>query len=565
MNKKWIGVALLAAMLPAGFASAASVGSNDINDRVNAGGELSRMQDYLEREMVAREISEQREKAKAEIEKQEEEARHTSEVSFYLNRLNIEESKVLSQDELAIVKAKYEGREVSLNDLYEAVDAINRIYENRGYFTCRAFLKPQKIEGGVVFIDLAESTVGRVVLEGNRNTDKNYIRNRLPLKEGTIPSIHQLNKEQLRFNGSNDAQLRIVLKAGEAVGTTDYYITVKEPKNSSWTLFTDNMGSSLTSEYRLGLFYNNRSLSGRRNALMLGTVVSRGTAAVSAMYTHPVGRSGGKLNFSVNYNRVRQIKNTDITKTTGHALSFGVGYTLPLSVTETFRSELSLDFRRQKSVTDCEVKKSGRPFSLVDDTVTDFSAGLAMTQMWDRAVFYRKHTLTFGRSSSDSLFANDSKRSKKFAFYKFSMFYQKYYGRGQNFSIRLDGQYSFQNNLANSRLFYLGGMYSIRGYAENYISGDSGVALSLEYGLPISKDRKVRGFVFLDYGRTFGESGESSDADRYLVSTGLGVRAQLGNNVSGTVSFGFPLKRNFDGKVDRVSLVRVNFTLSAQF
>lgn len=558
MNKKLISALLFGALVPAGFALAAPVGSDD----VNAGVELSRMQDYLEREMVERLIAEERQKARAEVEKKEEETRHESEVSFLLNRLDIEESKVLTAEEIAGVKAAYEGKEVTLSDLYDAVAALNRLYESHGYFTCRAFLRPQKIEGGVVAVALAESTVGRVVLDGNKNTDEKYILNRLPLAEGTIPSMDKLNHDLLRFNGTNDAQLRIVLKAGEAEGTTDYYITVKEPKNSSWTLFTDNMGTSGTGEYRMGLFYNNRSLSGVRNPLIVGTVFSRGSRAFSAMYTHPVGRSGGKLNFSVNYNNVRQIKNTDVGRTKGRAYSFTLGYAQPICVSEKFRSEFTVDLRRQNSHSDWRPKSGGYDLRIVDDTVTDLSLGLAMTKMGDRYVFYRKHTLTYGHSSSTP---DGSSDSQNFTMYKLSALYQKYYGNGSNFLVRLDGQYSFKDNVVSSRQFFLGGMYSVRGYPENYMSADSGISLNFEYGMPIAHSKKVRGFWFFDYGRLFGENGESNKKDRYLVSSGLGVRAQMGKNVSGTLSFGFPLKKNFSAKNDRVSPVRVNFIVTAQF
>lgn len=555
MNKKLISALLFGALVPAGFALAAPVGSDD----VNAGVELSRMQDYLEREMVERQIAEERQKARAEVEKKEEERQqHEREVSFLLNRLDIEESKVLTAEEIAGVKAAYEGKEVTLSDLYDAVAALNNLYESHGYFTCRAFLRPQKIEGGVVAVALAESTVGRVVLDGNKNTDEKYILNRLPLAEGSIPSMDKLNHDLLRFNGTNDAQLRIVLKAGEAEGTTDYYITVKEPKNSSWTLFTDNMGTSGTGEYRMGLFYNNRSLSGVRNPLIVGTVFSRGSRAFSAMYTHPVGRSGGKLNFSVNYNNVRQIKNTDVGRTKGRAYSFTLGYAQPICVSEKFRSEFTVDLRRQNSHSDWRPKSGGYDLRIVDDTVTDLSLGLAMTKMGDRYVFYRKHTLTYGHSSS--LYD-----SQNFTMYKLSALYQKYYGNGSNFLVRLDGQYSFKDNVVSSRQFFLGGMYSVRGYPENYMSADSGISLNFEYGMPIAHSKKVRGFWFFDYGRLFGESGESNKKDRYLVSSGLGVRAQMGKNVSGTLSFGFPLKKNFSAKNDRVSPVRVNFIVTAQF
>ena len=90
--------------------------------------------------------------------------------------------------------------------------------------TCRAYLKPQPIKGGVVHINLSEGTAGEVNLSGNNSTRESYVRDRISLDGGEIPNIKKIDRDITRFNATNDAQLRIVMKTGKDFGTTDFEI-----------------------------------------------------------------------------------------------------------------------------------------------------------------------------------------------------------------------------------------------------------------------------------------------------------------------------------------------------
>lgn len=561
--KKKILTTLVACTLLAPTAWAApNAGLGNDAGALDAGVQANRLNEYIERERVNREIYEEREKAPAQVEQQKEETKAEEGISFELKKLNVDESRVLTDEEITAITSKYEGQEVHLQAVYDAVEELNKLYESKGYLTCRAYLQAQKIEDGVVRISLYEGETGKAILEGNKHTKDSYILDRLPLKEGEIPSINELNKDILHFNGTNDAQLRVTLKAGEKEGTTDYYITVKEPKNNAWTLFMDNTGSERTGEYRYGLFYNIKSLSGVRDSLTLGTVLTQGNKAYTAMYSRPVGRSGAKINLSYNTTNVKTIKNIGDNKVESKAGSYGIGYVQPWIVTDTFRSELSLDYLHQTSQSDLIARlfKS----RIVDDTLDDINLGLAMTSYGKSHIFYQKHTLTFGRStSSPELYHTTT--SDSYTLYKFTSVYNKLYQHGQQLNIRFDGQLSALDNLLSSRQYYIGGMYSVRGYKESLTGAANGFSCSTEYSIPITKDRKASAFVFFDFGHVFGEGAESDNKDDFLYSTGVGVRANIGKNVNGVLTLGIPLKKNFDSKTEPVDSMRLNFMLTAQF
>ena len=125
-------------------------------------------------------------------------------------------------------------------------------------------------------------------------------------------------------------------------------------------------------------------------------------------------------------------------------------------------------------------------------------------------------------------------------------------------------QKSFKENVPSSRAFYIGGMNTVRGYYENFMAADGGFFLSTEYQVPITKDKKTSAYVFMDYGRLFGENRMSENVDRHLWSTGFGFKSLFAQKVYANLAFAFPLKKNFDGMDEKANSMRVHFLLSGQ-
>lgn len=529
------------------------------------GVQLNQTLDYLERMRVQQQIEDDKARARSQVEGTGtvEQKEQDMDLSFQLNKLETDPSQVLTDSELDAVAAEYIGKNVAISDLYKIVEKINELYTNRGFLTCRAFLQPQTIQDGRVKITLIEGKTGETTVTNNKSTKEKYITNRLHLREGEVANINTLNKDILIFNATNDVQLRLIMQPGKQAGTTDYVIEAYEPKTQNWTFFTDNAGNYSTGEWRGGLFYTHRSLSKIRDSLIVGFVGSEGTMAGSMLYSRPIGRSGSKLNLSYSRNRVKQVRNNSLSEVKGGASSFNIGIVQPWVTNANTRSEISLEYNHQNSKSDFLAHTSNVEFNIADDTMDDLSLAFAMTNYGKSHVFYQKHSYVFGHSkSTPTAFSNSS---QNYGYYKLTGLYQKAYEHGQLLSSRLNAQWSTRDNIVSARQFYIGGMNSVRGYKENYMGGDSGVFWNIEYAVPLTKDRKTNVFFFFDVGRVFGESAESNGKDRDLSSVGFGVRSTAWKNAYANLMFGFPLRRTFAAKDERVSAVRVNFMLSYQF
>ena len=103
-------------------------------------------------------------------------------------------------------------------------------------------------------------------------------------------------------------------------------------------------------------------------------------------------------------------------------------------------------------------------------------------------------------------------------------------------------------------------MYSVRGYKESLLGGDSGYSVGLEYSVPVTKDKKTNAFVFMDHGQVFGDSAFDSHV---LTSCGLGVRSNITKHIGAVITLGVPLIKEINNT--DVDSTRIHFMVSGQF
>ena len=525
---------------------------------IDAGAQLERAREAMERERIAAEIQEGRNARDSKVEGEKADfEKDAAAITLELKKVNISESRILKTEELGALTEEYEGRTVSLKDLYDLVEKINDLFAKKGYMTCRAFLPPQKVHNGEVSILLVEGKTGDVTVNGNRHTKQSYITKTFNLTPGEIANTDAVTRRLQLFNGSHDAQLRMIMRAGQEPGTSDYEILVYEPKrNSSVTLFMDSSGYDSSGRLREGFYYANRSLTGRRDNLHTYYQHSLGSDAWGLGYTAPLNHHGMKLDLSYSGNQTKikkgALKDFDVE---GNAWAVGATLRVPFLVDANRRFETGFQFIRQHSVTEMGRHTAART-PWIDDTTSRYIPYISFAHYGKTSVVYHKHSLTY----------TDGKRINGEGIHTFNYqlgaLWQKRYNSGQLLQARFDGQLSANRyqDLVSSDRFYIGGVNSVRGYEESLLAGEEGFAASLEYQVPLVPKGNVRALAFFDYGRIFGEAA-LKDADR-LVSTGVGVTASI-KDVSASLVLGIPLKREIGNeKVDRG---RLHFTLSATF
>lgn len=519
---------------------------------MDPGAQLERDRRDMERERVLEQIAEDEAAKKNKVEKEEAPPADNegTEISFELKQVNWNPSEILKQEEIQAVAQSYIGRQITLKDLREMADKITGLYKDKGYMTCGAVLPPQTIHEGVVEIRLIEGKTGEVSVTGNKHTKTKYITGRLGLKPGEIANTDKLNRNLRWFHGTNDVQLRVVMKPGAAEGTTDYEIIAFEPKNQAVTLYMDNDGYESSGRWRQGIFYNIRSLSGNRDALRASFIRSQGTKAWSLGYSFPISPKGMRLDLDYAGNRT-EVTDGELRPlgVDGKSSSYSVTWRAPFHVTESSRHEVGLQYVNQKAETDL----GHGAVKWVDDKINRVIPYISFTHYGDSTVLYHKHSFVWARRSNIDGVSDAAK------FYRLTSFWQKRYKGGQFWQARLDGQWSSGEFMAASDRFFVGGVNSVRGYEEGLVGGEKGLTAGIEYHVPLDKAKRVFFFPFLDWGTV---SGETAPEHRTLMSAGFGFEARY-KHLYGTLTVGCPFKKDF--YETRVDSTRVDFTLSATF
>ncbi len=447
-------------------------------------------------------------------------------------------SEILPADSLDELAAPYRGRTVRLAELRELVTRINELYRSRGIVTAQASLPAQDVTSGIVRIRLVEGRVGQLRLQGNDSTDADYITDRLTLRLDKLVDLRALERDLVRFNRSNDAQLKADLLPGQALGQTDIALTVVEPKRDDLRIFADNAGSPATGQERVGLAYLRRSLTGRRDDFYASSVKSQGHEGSYISYGVPVSRLGTRLTLGYFHDRIR-IVNGPIAPldVTGRATTASLQLRHPLVVQPRLQLDALASYRQRQATNSI----SGTVL-----TETDVQAGqLGLDlQVLDAGGYWTASIEAGGGRETP-----DIGPPRRFNSARGSIKRSHAWNADVNLLGTLNWQYAPVKLLPSSEQFAIGGEGSVRGYSPGLFAGDRGYALNLEAHRRLppvagSSPWALSAFAFWDYGEVqpFRPPNNTRGADT-LQSVGGGLSFSYGERASGKIVLGVPVHR----------------------
>lgn len=466
------------------------------------------------------------------------------EANIPVKRFEFGASEILTANEIRAVLLPYEGRAVSLNDLLDAVDAINGLYTAKRMPTARAFLPPQDLKDGVVQLQLIEARVGALSVDGLQRLKPVFVQERMSLKGGDLMSVQHLEDDLVRFNRLHDTQLRASIKPGGQFGTTDVVLAAVEPPRFQNSVFIDNAGRYTVGENRIGLITHVNGVSGNSDSLVFSATDSHGSNSYFLGYSRPL--TVQDLNLDVNLSK------GDIKVVEG---SFA-----PLDVTGASR-ELSFSLSKPLQVTQERVwtiytrlarKNSTSEFGGAiqqDATLTALTLGSTIQQQRGTQSWSADLSLSQGSGSQ----ADD----QRFQALRSNLAWLNSFAADQQVLLRGAMQYSGDALLPSSEQFQLGGSSSVRGFSEGLLSGRSGYLMSAEYRRNVQPSSDFQGqfpnvprmvfLVFVDHGAAmpYRPSGqEAVQSDDYLTSFGIGMQFDWGKRASMRLSVAKPTRDN---------------------
>ncbi|WP_445676904.1 ShlB/FhaC/HecB family hemolysin secretion/activation protein [Pseudomonas aeruginosa] len=484
-------------------------------------------------------------------------------------------------DNRAIEAAVYPflGPQRSLGDIEEARDALQAAYQEKGYQSVYVELPEQQVSGGVVYLQVTETTVGRVRVVGAKHYSPVELREEVPaLEEGKVPDFAQVQRELAQVNRTPGRQVLPMVREGQRPGTMDVDLQVedKNPWHASIGLNNDYSADTRHLRSVVSLGYDNLWQLGHAISLTYFTAPQdQDNAKVwSGSYTAPLSqRWSVQLSGYQSDSDVATVSSMNVV---GQGHSYGVAaiYSLPVTGLWSHSFSFGVDFKDFEEQT-----RIGGNNDRVPIKYAPLTLGYNGFRYTERSQLALGLSLVAGTGSllgygdDDEEFDRKRYRAKSgFGVLKGDLNHTLTFGGDWQVATKAAFQLASGPLISNEQ-FAAGGATSVRGYLAAENTADDGYLLSQEWRTPSLGrflGKRAGGYVNDWRFYVFAEGAQlrlqdalpEQDDDFSLASVGIGTRAQLADWLSGSLDWAFPL---LEGTNTDKHDSRLHFSVQASF
>ena len=462
---------------------------------------------------------------------------------FQLNAVSLEGLTVYKPGELAPLYQAYLTREVSTADLVTIATAITDKYRADGYFLSRAVVPPQAPGTGVARIRIYEGYISAVELSGiGAPAAAPYLKG---LSELRPLRLSELERRLSLAGDELGVQIKTALEPVLEDPARHRLVAVAGLKPLAVSAHVDNRGPKTSGPWQAyGRAAKNSVIRpGDQLALAVLAVPNdpRAYTYGEVSYSTPLG-GGSRLRGSIGVARARDGADPLSTDVGSESLTASVSYLRPV------KRDRRVNAWTQATLQARHIEQDWTDTGGYADNVVvlrgainaDLSAPGRSSNLFAQVSAGQRGKP--GVQPGEGLSRADASRQ----FVKLNLHGSHYRDLGPWAGIFLaaDGQWS-PHTLLSSEEFVVGGGPYGRGYNYAEIGGDQGVAGSAELRAGFSPKRGpfsfLQGYGFLEAGKVWNLKRSGGDAD--LASTGVGVRARVGDRATLTVEAARPLTR----------------------
>ena len=451
----------------------------------------------------------------------------------------------ISPAETEKLLAPFTGEKRALGQIEQAAISLEKALRAEGYVFHRVFVPVQKPKDGEVTLQIIEFTVDKVNVSGNEHFSTENIRRSLPgLVEGGVPDIREIGEDLTAANTNPSKHVTVTFKESAKPDSVDAVLKVKDAHPLSYFLgYTGNMPAAPKnpddSISRLTAGFQHSNLFDRDHVASFTYTTDPGKIAKVSLlgfyYQFPVYGRG--LNLSAYYTT------SDINSgagaqggpdVTGRGQFLGVRLTKSLPRTGPLQQTLgvALDDKHFESTAGNAVAALIPGLLVPDQNVGSRPVSVRYTfrqeEQWggfggnlDYAFNIDGGTANSPANyASQGFFATPNNVAADFKWQTWRFGLDGNYRSGNwVYTGRLRGQIS-GNSLIPGEKFSLGGVNSVRGFADAKVRGDWGYSVNLEALGPEVFAPQLRPLIYMDGGQVRSNFGVNED----LLSIGGGFR-----------------------------------------
>ncbi len=497
-------------------------------------------------------------------------------MNFVLSGVTINGMTVYQQSALESLYADKIGQEINLTYLFDLANAITVKYRNEGYILSRAIVPQQEIRDGHVSIDVVEGYVQSVVVNGAESEDArdhiqaiaNNVTRYKPVNISDIERYLLLVRDMAGFTVES-----LLKPSEEGVGAADLILQVTyDPYMISAGL--DNYGTKY-----LGPVQGTLRAQGNSFLRAGDRTVARYIATNNMV---PWNQQELRY-FDVSHSTPLNTQGTMLTTSATRVIAYPGNNLDPLgakSQNTIFSIEASHPFIRSRQTN----LFGGVQFNMIHtgNQITGLTLAddrlrvLRLNGTFDHADSWNGITQIngeisrgldiFGASNENSAELSRARGESQFMKFNVDVARLQKVFNNVNLYAAVRGQFS-NDRLLSAEEFGVGGGLFGRGYDSSEITGDRGYAgkLELQYNgianLPYLEDYQA--FIFYDAGKVFQSDGKAGP-DSSIASVGGGVRFNVNDGLSGSLTVAKPLTKGVDSRQGDKDL-RAYFSMSVRY
>jgi hemolysin activation/secretion protein len=477
------------------------------------------------------------------VELQKTESAPASGPCFEINQISLQQASLITPDTQKRLVAPYINQCLSLDRINQLVRAISEWYVQRGYITSRAFLTEQNLSHGTLNITVLEGKLEAIHLQGASARQLNMA---FPTRAGRILNLRDIEQgmEQINRLRTTPVQIEIIpsTQPGYSIvnltSTPEFPLTLGLNMDNSGQRSTGigQLSGSLVGNDLLGLADRWFVSGGRSSAFSDWRDAQNFQAGVSVPYGY------GLLDYSYSWSNYHSRFNANSFDwySNGDNISNRLSGSWVLFRNGQIKTGVQLGLNHYVShnwLNQTLLQSSSRK-------LTSLQIGLNHTQKVAGGVATLNPMLSRGMpwfdAESDSGKSDDFPKAE-FRKWSVSSSYQRPVTQKMWWLSSFYAQWS-PDRLYGSERLTMGGESSVRGYKEQYLSGDVGGYLrnELNYSLfTLPAIGEVSTTLALDGGWL-----QSDKQDRYAAGTLWGSSLGLGTrnaHVSTQLSLGIPV------------------------
>ena len=178
---------------------------------------------------------------------------NNSTIQIPVSHVVITGNHLIPDDVLHALVQSAEGQQITLGGLRDYVNRITDAYQKKGYPVAYAYLPAQKIQDGLIKVQVVEPTYDEIVVTGASRLRPSVVRTTVGVQSGDVIESDTLQRGLLLLNQTPGVQIKGTLIPGAHPDTSTLQIETQDRPLISAALSDNNYGNKYTGPYLTNL------------------------------------------------------------------------------------------------------------------------------------------------------------------------------------------------------------------------------------------------------------------------------------------------------------------------